>query len=121
MTNTHGSGLRRWWRPAASGFSSVVASRSRVTVISSLARRRRSRGLQSPQLVGDPRLQLLEGVGELLHALRLERLRDVVVVDAGLGELLEQAMRLVEALDDGVAANLAVVLEGLDRLARHRV
>src|SRR5688500_9925935 len=69
----------------------------------------------------DPVQQLLEGVGELLHALRLERLDDVVVVDARLGELLEQPPRLVEALRERLPADLAVVLEGLDRLERHRV
>ena len=51
----------------------------------------------------------------------LERLDDVVVVDAGLRELHEQLVRLVDVLDDGVAANLAVVLKRLDRLERHRV
>ena len=34
--------------------------------------------------------ELVERVGELLHALGLERLDDVVVVDAGLAQLLEQ-------------------------------
>jgi hypothetical protein len=55
--------------------------------------------------------QLLERVGELLHALRLERRDDVVVVDADLGELVEQGMCLVDALGQRVA-HLAVVLEG---------
>src|SRR5919204_3980461 len=40
--------------------------------------------------------QLREGVGELLHALLLERRHDVVVVNARLGDTLENAVRLVE-------------------------
>ncbi len=46
---------------------------------------------------------------------------DVVVVDARLGEILEELVRLVDALHHRVAAHLAVILERLDRLERHRV
>ena len=49
-------------------------------------------------LRADPVEQLVERVGELLHAFRLERVDDVVVVDAGLRELSEQLLRLVDAL-----------------------
>src|SRR3954470_4848169 len=64
--------------------------------------------------------QLLEGVGELLDALALERVDHVVVADARLAELLEEAVRAVDVVLEG-AVRLAVVLEGLDRLGRHRV
>src|SRR5262249_51996633 len=66
--------------------------------------------------------QLGERVVELLHAFLLERQHDVVVVDAHCRQLLvEQRTRRLEVVADGVAAHLAVVLEGLDRFLRHRV
>src|SRR3954452_23534611 len=64
---------------------------------------------------------LAERVRELLHAFRLERVGDVVVVDAGGCELLQEPVRLVDPFEHGVAAHLAVILEGADRLERHRV
>ena len=59
-------------------------------------RRPRSRRRQRARLGADAVEQLGEGVGELLHALRLERRDDVVVVDAGGGEIREQRVRLVD-------------------------
>ena len=47
--------------------------------------------------------QLLERLGELLHALALERLDDVVVVDPGRRERLERAARAVDVLLERVA------------------
>src|SRR5262249_14684749 len=64
--------------------------------------------------------QLRERVRELLHALPLERVDDVVVVDAGLGDLLEYAPRLVQ-VSLKRERHLAMVFEGRDRLLRHRV
>src|SRR5439155_4728025 len=64
--------------------------------------------------------QLLEGVGELLHALALERAHDVVVVDARLAQPLEEVTRAVDVALER-RRHLAVVLEGGDRLRRHRV
>ena len=51
----------------------------------------------------------------------LQGLDDVVVVDPGLGQVLEQLASPVEIALDGVGDHLAVVLEGLDGLRRHRV
>src|SRR3954451_287632 len=65
--------------------------------------------------------QLLEGVRELLDALLLQRRDDVVVVDAGLAQVLEDLLRAVEVALERLAVDLAVVLEGLDRLWRHGV
>src|SRR4051812_13153675 len=62
--------------------------------------------------------QLLERVGELLHAFLLEGLGDVVVVDSCLREVVQQAARVVEAVLER-ERDLAVVLEGADRLLRH--
>ena len=86
--------------------------------LSPLGRHRRR---QLAPLGLDARDQLVERVGELLHALALERRDDVVVVDAGRGELGEQLLGLRDALEHRVAAHLAVVAEGLERLGRHRV
>src|SRR5439155_27333534 len=73
-----------------------------------------------PLLRPDPAEQLLEGIGELLHALLLERGDDVLVLDAGLRQLIEQLPRLAEALLER-QLDLAVILEGDDRLLGHRV
>ena len=70
-----------------------------------------SRRRELGSLGADPVEQLLEGVGELLHALGLERRDDVVVVDTDLGEPLEQLPRLGDALGDRLR-DPAVVLEG---------
>src|ERR671931_971536 len=64
--------------------------------------------------------ELREGVGELLDAFLLEDADDVVVVDARFRELLEEPSGLVDPPLQG-QRDLAVVLEGLDRLFRHRV
>src|SRR3954462_2998994 len=71
-------------------------------------------------LRADPVEQLRERVGELLHALAVESLDHVVVVDARLRDLVEDAVRLVDVPLQG-RRDLAVVLEGLDRLLRHGV
>src|SRR5690606_4157318 len=64
--------------------------------------------------------QLLERVGESLHALALERLGHVVVVDADVRESLEQRLRLVDAPLERRARS-AMVLKREDRLLRQRV
>src|ERR671937_1560989 len=64
--------------------------------------------------------QLAEGVRELVHALPLEHGDDVAVIDAGLGDPVEDAPGLVDvALERELDA--PVILERLDRLLRHRV
>src|SRR5581483_5177142 len=80
-----------------------------------------SRGRERAVLRTDAVEELGERVRELLHTLELERLGDVVVVDADLRDLLEQRVRRLDVLLDGVAAHLAVVLERGDGLDRHRV
>src|SRR4051794_30852421 len=65
--------------------------------------------------------QLVEGLGELLHALLLERRDDVVVVDPRLAQVVEDLLGVVDVALERVAPDLAVVLEVLDRLGRHRV
>src|SRR4051812_42939996 len=98
----------------------VVASRSQMPSMS--ASRFTCSGGDGLALGAHPVEQLLERVGELLHALLLERRHDVVVVDAHRGQLLvQQRLGLLEVVLDGVAAHLAVILEGPDRLLRHRV
>ena len=62
-----------------------------------------------------------ERLRELLDALALERLDDVVVVDPGGLEVLEHLARALEVLLDRAGADLAVVVRRLDRVARHRV
>src|SRR5437899_10080792 len=64
--------------------------------------------------------QLLEGIGELLHALALQRGGDVVVVDASGSEIGEQLVRCVDVLRER-QLDLAVILEGADRLLGHGV
>src|SRR6266545_3924439 len=73
-----------------------------------------------PVLRPDALEELLERLRELLDALALERLGDVVVVDACLRDLLEDALRLVDALFERWGHS-PVVLEGPDRLLGHRV
>src|SRR3954449_3060418 len=64
--------------------------------------------------------ELVPGVDELLHALVLENLEDVLQVDPGVGDRLQHAGRvLVGLLHRG--PGLAVVGVGLHRLLRHRV
>src|SRR5207237_7414709 len=83
-------------------------------------RRRVSSRAHELALRADAVHELLEGVDELLDALLLEDPDDVVVVDARRGEIVEKPVGLVESrLERG--GDLAVVLEGLDRLLRHRV
>ena len=65
-------------------------------------------------------LQLDERVGELLHALLLQRVGHVVVVDAGIAQLVEQALRFVKTALQRLL-DPAVILKRLDRLLRHRV
>ncbi len=68
-----------------------------------------------------PCQQLVERIGELLHAFGLEHLDDIVVVDAGRRQINEQLLRLGPALENRVSANLAVIGKRLDGLRRHRV
>src|SRR6185295_16824703 len=91
--------------PATSAYSPTLAA---------------SGGDELAALRADPVEQVRERVGEFLHALALEGLDHVVVVDAGLRELVEDAVRLVDVALEG-RRDLAVVLESLDRLLRHRV
>src|SRR5215218_2683457 len=86
-----------------------------------IARTLRRRAREGLALAGDLAQELRERVGELLDALALERQRDVVVIDAGVAQRVERGLRPVDVLLDGQAADLAVVLEGLDRLLGHRV
>ncbi len=72
------------------------------------------------RLLFDVGEELLEGLGELLDALLLEHRDDVVVVDAGGLQVLEDLAGALDVLLDRVA-DLGVVLNRLDRLARHRV
>src|SRR4051794_29121774 len=65
--------------------------------------------------------QLAERRAELLHALLLERRDHVVVVDAGLAQVVEHLAGAVDVALERAALDVAVVLEGLDRLRRHRV
>src|SRR5581483_3941055 len=65
--------------------------------------------------------KLGERIGELLHPFELERLDHVVVVDADLPQRVEELVRSRDALEHGVAADLAVILEGANRLLGHRV
>src|SRR5436305_1589993 len=71
-------------------------------------------------LTADALDQLFERGGEFLHALTLQHRDDVVVVDAGLRQLLERALGVIHAPLE-CRLNAAVVLEVLDRLTRHRV
>src|SRR5206468_731228 len=82
--------------------------------------RGRSRRRELTALGGDPVEELGERVDELLDAFALERVGDVVVVDAGRRDLLEHLIRLVDPVLER-ERDLAVVLERLDRLLRHRV
>src|SRR4051812_6032481 len=121
------SGAASDWRPvciaaccsgcsagsARSSLRSSAVGSSRLGASSSLV----MRGLYPPpprlrrdQLVALGRHaleQILERVGELLHALPLEHGGHVVVVDPGFGELVDQRVRLVKPLRDRVAAHLA--------------
>src|SRR5919109_783430 len=102
----------------------TVASRAQIRSTSSCwlatATRRPSSRCQLAPLGADPVEQLLERIGKLLLALLLQRLDDAVVVDAGLGEIVQQPARFVNALRQRLGDS-AVILEGLDRLLRHRV
>ena len=105
----------------------TVGSRSQIRSTSSPGSRRLAASLgdacsddQLAALRADPVEQLGERVGELLHALLLEHPRDVVDVDPGRGQLVEEPPRLVESLLER-QRDLAVVLERLDRLLGHRV
>src|SRR4051812_24706621 len=87
----------------------TVGSRSQIRSISSV-RSKLGSGELAP-LGADAVEQLLERVGELLHAFELERLRDVVVVDTDALQIVEECVRVVPAVEHGVAAHLAVILE----------
>ena len=67
--------------------------------------------LSSPCFCANPVERLGERVGELLDALALQRVRDVVVVDARLGQLGEELLRLLYAFLER-QRHVAVVLEG---------
>ena len=86
-----------------------------------LALDRRSRGYELAALGADAVEQLGERVGELLHALGLERRDDVVVVDAGVARARRSAAAPRRRPRAPSRLHLAVVLEGRDRLVRHRV
>src|SRR5204862_2904505 len=77
----------------------TVGSRSQIrstTFVATVIGRseRRSRRSENVPLVADALFQLDEGAGELLHALALEHVRHVVVVDADVAKLREQLARL---------------------------
>src|SRR5690242_1655718 len=59
--------------------------------------------------------QVVPGRLELLHALVLQHLHDVVVRDAELAQRVEVGAGLLVRAGDGVAADLAVVVGGLQR------
>src|SRR5439155_11012854 len=103
----------------------TVASRAQMrstrSAVSTLATRREPlRGDELARLRLQALDQLPERLGELLDTLTLERLDDVVVVDPGLRKALECPLRLVDPLLER-RRDLPVILEGLDRLLRHRV
>src|SRR3954462_12820145 len=100
------------WTSASSGPSPATSAYSPT--------RRASGGDELAALGFDAVDQLAERVGELLDALALEDGDHVVVVDAGLGESLEDTARLVDVLLER-ERDVAVILEGVDRLLRHRV
>src|SRR3954454_1036480 len=65
--------------------------------------------------------QLAERLRELLDTLLFQSVDDVVVVDARVAQVVEELARAVDVALERVAGDLAVVLEGLDRLGRHGV
>ena len=73
------------------------------------------------QLVLDRGGELVPRLHELVDALVLEHLDDVVVVDADLGEVVHHLLGLGVLRGDLVALDLAVVGEGLHGLLRHGV
>src|SRR5437867_4490906 len=75
---------------ASSAPVQTVGSRSQIRSMSSLRSLKTLCGRELSPLRPHAVEQLDEGVGELLHAFQLERLRDVVVVDADRRDLLEQ-------------------------------
>jgi type II secretory pathway predicted ATPase ExeA len=81
---------------------------------------RRSGQRERPRLALSVLQQLLEGGREFLDALALERVGQVVVVDAHALQSLEYPSRLVQAVSSA-ALRAAVVLVGHDRLLGHRV
>src|SRR5438445_3388333 len=128
--NSTSSAMRSRMRPGSSSQPShrdssapvqTVESRSQIRSMSSARSILASGGGELPTLRAHPLEELVERVGELLHALELERLGDVVVVDADRGELLEQLVSVLNTVQNGVAAHLAVILEGDDRLQRHGI
>ena len=64
--------------------------------------------------------ELVERVAELLDALLLEHAHDVVVVDAGAAQIVEELACRVDVLRQRLGDD-AVILEGPDRLLGHRV
>src|SRR5207244_9793289 len=104
MTTAHGSGVRRSCSPSRRGFSVIVAISAERSCVRQLA-----------PLGADALQQLLERVGELLHALLLQRLDDIVVVDAGVCEIVQELARRVDLFRQGLL-NPAVLLECSNRL-----
>jgi hypothetical protein len=88
-----------------------VASRAQIrSTISAGSAITDLRGDELAGLGADAVEQLRERLGELVHALALERVRDVVDVDPGLGEAREDGLRLLDPLLER-ERDLAVVLE----------
>src|ERR1051326_5052841 len=64
--------------------------------------------------------QLMEGIGELLHAFILELLGHLVIVDADVLKGVKFRVSLRDALFD-TKARLAVIFEVLNSFQRHRI
>src|SRR5262249_53530021 len=97
MTMAHGSGVRRSCSPSRSGFSVTVATLA-ANDPTAASLRPASCVCELAPLCADAVEELGEGVGELLHALPLERLDDRVVVDAGAREVVEELPRGLDIL-----------------------
>ena len=121
------SGSRWRIRSGSSSQPSQCASSRPVQTVGSRSqiRSKTSAGSSSRRgelslLRANPVERLGERVGELLDALVLERVRDVVVVDARLGQRAKTAWASSTPSVEG-HRRAPVVLEGEDRLLRHGV
>src|SRR5579875_3983817 len=81
---------------------------------------RRLARLDGLMLAFDPLEQIMEGIGELLHALILQLLRDLIVMNADLLQLVKRGAGAIQIIFDTVAYS-AVIAEVLDGLQRHCV